>query len=49
MTLECSLNKQLIREYRNSLDEQVSNKVPKYHDIVEGNDFKILESFVRNK
>ena len=49
MTRENNINKQLIREYRNSLDQQVSNKAPNYRDIVDGNDFKMLESFVRNE
>lgn len=40
--------KQLMNDYRHMLDEQVANKVVKEKDILEGNDAKMLESFVRN-
>lgn len=40
--------KQLVKDYKKSLDEQLANKIRQEKDIVEGNDIKMLEKFVRN-
>lgn len=40
--------KQLVRNYKQQLDDQLAHKVVKPRDLVEGNDIKMLSSFVKN-